>query len=76
MKLDEAVVRDPEIMSGALCFRGTRVLVSSLFDFLTGGDDLEDFFKNFPTVTPEQVSTVLAGSYELLESQQTIKRSA
>ncbi len=37
------VTRDPDIMSGALCFTGTRVPVKNLFDYLEGSSSLEDF---------------------------------
>ena len=37
-----AVVRDPETMHGAPVFRGTRVLVQTLFEYLEGGDSLEE----------------------------------
>lgn len=46
----QAMVRDPEIMHGTSVFRGTRVPVQTLFDYLEGGDTLEDFLKGFPTV--------------------------
>ena len=42
--------RDPEIMSGALCFTGTRVPVQTLFDYLEGNSSLEDFLEDFPSV--------------------------
>jgi len=45
-----AVVRDPETMHGLPVFRGTRVPVRNLFDYLEGGDTLEDFLDGFPTV--------------------------
>ena len=53
------VVRDPEIMSGALCFTGTRVPVQSLFDYLEGSSSLEDFLDDFPTVQRETAIAVL-----------------
>ena len=43
------VSRDPEVMSGALCFSGTRVLVKNLFDYLEGSSTLEDFLEDFPS---------------------------
>ena len=46
-----AIVRDPEIMHGIPVFRGTRVPVQTMFDYLEGGDSLEDFLEGFPTVT-------------------------
>jgi uncharacterized protein (DUF433 family) len=46
-----AIVRDPETMHGAPVFRGTRVPVQTLFEYLEGGDSLEDFLVGFPTVS-------------------------
>jgi uncharacterized protein (DUF433 family) len=45
-----AIVRDPETMHGTPVFRGTRVPVQTLFEYLEGGDSLEDFLAGFPTV--------------------------
>ncbi len=41
----KAIVRDPDIMHGIPVFRGTRVPVQTLFDYLEGGDRLEDFLQ-------------------------------
>jgi len=46
----QAITRDPETMHGVPVFRGTRVPVQTLFDYLEGGDTLEDFLNGFPTV--------------------------
>ena len=53
------VSRDPEIMSGALCFTGTRVPVQNLFDYLEGSSSLEDFLEDFPSVQRETAVAVL-----------------
>lgn len=53
------VSRNPEIMSGALCFTGTRVLVKNLFDYLEGTSSLEDFLEDFPSVSREKAIAVL-----------------
>lgn len=53
------VTRSPEIMSGALCFAGTRVPVKNLFDYLEGSSSLEDFLQDFPSVTRENAVAVL-----------------
>ena len=60
------VVRDPEIMSGALCFAGTRVPVQSLFDYLEGTSTLEDFLEDFPSVRREMAVAVLEAARERL----------
>jgi uncharacterized protein (DUF433 family) len=49
--MDSVVVRDSAIMSGEPTFRGTRVLVRTLFDYLEAGHNLERFLEGFPTVT-------------------------
>ncbi len=53
------VIRDPEIMSGALCFSGTRVPVKNLFDYLEGSSSLEEFLEDFPSVSRERAVAVL-----------------
>lgn len=59
MNVDEFVEVDPEKMSGTPCFTGTRVPIKHLFDYLEGGDSLEVFLDDFPTVTKEQTQGVL-----------------
>ena len=53
------VSRDPDVMSGAAVFRGTRVPVQTLLDYLEGGDSIDDFLEGFPTVTRQQVIAFL-----------------
>jgi uncharacterized protein (DUF433 family) len=53
------VSRNPEVMSGALCFAGTRVPVQSLFDYLEGRSSLEDFLEDFPSVGRERAVAVI-----------------
>ena len=50
---------DPEIMGGTPCFAGTRVPIRNLFDYLAGGDSLDEFLRQFPTVEREQAIAVL-----------------
>ena len=53
------VKRDPEIMSGALCFPGTRVPVTNLVDYLEGSSSLEEFLEEFPSVSRVRAVAVL-----------------
>ena len=46
----DAITKDPEAMHGMPVFRGTPVPVQTLFEYLEGGDSLEDFLVGFPTV--------------------------
>ena len=60
------VSRDPEIMSGALCFTGTRVPVKSLFEYLEGTSSLEEFLEDFPSVSRQRAVAVLEAAREQL----------
>ena len=51
--------RATEIMSGVLCFKGTRVPVQTLFDYLQASSPLDEFLENFPTVFHEAAIAVL-----------------
>lgn len=51
--------RDPEILGGTPVFVGTRVPVASLFEYLSGGDTVEEFLRQFPSVKREQALGVL-----------------
>ena len=50
---------DPEILSGTPVFVGTRVPAQSLFDYLEGGDTLDEFLRQFPSVTRAQAVAAL-----------------
>jgi uncharacterized protein (DUF433 family) len=67
--MEQAVVRDPEIMHGTPVFRGTRVPVQTLFDYLEGGETLEDFLEGFPTVTRDLAFQALEEAKQLLLSR-------
>ena len=56
--------RDPDILSGSLVFIGTRVPVRSLFDYLEGGESLDEFLHQFPSVKREFAIAVLVAAYE------------
>ena len=62
------IVSDPEILSGAPVFRGTRVPVAALLDNLAAGLALDEFLDNFPTVTREQAIQVLEFSKDTITS--------
>ena len=57
--MEAAITRDAEIMHGAPVFRGTRVPVQTLFDYLENGDSLDDFLEGFPTISRELAVQVL-----------------
>ncbi|MGH9801527.1 MAG: DUF433 domain-containing protein [Blastocatellia bacterium] len=51
---------DPEKMGGTSVFFGTRVPIQNFFDYLEGGDSIEVFLDDFPTVEREQVMALFA----------------
>ena len=63
---------DPEVMSGAPVFAGTRVPVQTLFDYIEGGDDLEAFLEDFPSVTKEAAVKVLEMAKTSLTSEKLL----
>lgn len=50
---------DREILGGTPVFRGTRVPVTALFDYLLVRDSVDDFLLDFPSVRYEQIDAVL-----------------
>jgi len=57
---------DPEIMGGTPCFRGTRVPIQFLLDYLEESDTIEAFVDDYPTVSREQVVAYLNEGRDVL----------
>ena len=66
MKMRAVVVIDPEIMSGEPCFAGTRVPVRALLDYIEGGDSIDEFLGQYPTVQRQQAIDFLEQASERL----------
>ena len=64
--MEQAITRHPDIMHGTPVFRGTRVPVQNLFDYLEGGETLENFLEGFPTVPRELALQALEEAKQLL----------
>ena len=62
----DTVVRDPEILGGTPVFSGTRVPFQNLLDYLEGGETLDEFLDDFPTVTREAAIAALEQAKTLL----------
>jgi uncharacterized protein (DUF433 family) len=60
------IVRNRQILGGTPVFRGTRVPIQTLFDYLKGGETLKDFLQGFPTVTRESAVAALEEAKDLL----------
>jgi uncharacterized protein (DUF433 family) len=60
--------RDPEVLGGTPVFTGTRVPVETLFEYLEGGDSIEDFLEGFPSVKRDQIIMLLELGKDLVLS--------
>jgi len=65
-----AIENDKNILDGISIFKGTRVPVRNLFDYLVAGETIKDFLEDFPTVSFEQVRQVLLSAEVAIESHQ------
>lgn len=60
------IIKDKDVLGGTPVFRGTRVPIQALFDYLEGGETIEDFLLGFPTVTREATLAALEEAKDLL----------
>ena len=57
---------DPESLGGTVVFKGTRVPLQNLIDYLEGGYTLDEFLDDFPSVTREMAIQGLEEARSLL----------
>ncbi|MCB0728627.1 MAG: DUF433 domain-containing protein [Ignavibacteria bacterium] len=66
---NSAINIDPEIMSGAPVFRGTRVKIQTLFDYIENGKTIEDFIEDYDWVKREQAVSVIELAKNFLSNE-------
>ena len=66
MNATDLITIDPEILGGTPVFKGTRVPLKSLFEYLERDYTLEQFLECFPSVTREMACKVLERSESAL----------
>ncbi|MFA7344771.1 MAG: DUF433 domain-containing protein [Terrimicrobiaceae bacterium] len=59
MKASHLITIDPDILGGSPVFKGTRVPVKTLFEYMEGNYTLEEFLECFPSVTREMACELL-----------------
>jgi uncharacterized protein (DUF433 family) len=67
--VNSIIARDPDVLGGTPVFRGTRVPFQTLLDYLEGGQSLNDFLDDFPTVTREAAIHALEHAKSLVFSE-------
>jgi uncharacterized protein (DUF433 family) len=67
--MESVIVKDPDILGGTPVFRGTRVPFKNLLDYIEGGHSLDEFLRQFPTVTREMAVQSLEEAKDSLLSR-------
>ena len=65
----DIIVRDQDILGGTPVFRGTRVPFQALLDYIEGGQTLDEFVDDFPTVPRDTAVAALELAQSLVVSQ-------
>ncbi len=66
MPLDSIIIKDEDILGGTPVFRGTRVPFQALLDYLEGGQTIDEFLDDFPTVSKDSAIAALELAKSLL----------
>ena len=66
MNLNDIIVSDPEILNGTPVFKGTRVPVKNLFDYLEAGDTVDKFLEDFDYMPKNSVLAILKFTEQIL----------
>jgi uncharacterized protein (DUF433 family) len=66
---NSVIVKDPQVLGGEPVFRNTRVPFQALIDYLEGGQSLDEFLLDFPTVTRDAAIASLEQAKSLMLAQ-------
>lgn len=76
MTTSKIIISHPDILGGKPVFKGTRVPVSNLIEYIESGYNVNDFLQGFPTVKKKQVNEILNLLFKtLLQSANTPRRT-
>ena len=70
MKVKDIIIVDKNTLSGTSVFKGTRVPIKNLFDYLETGETIESFLKDFPSIKKENVIQLLEHAEKLVSSEE------
>ena len=71
--IGDVVQVNPEILVGQAVFKGTRVPVETIFDYLESGESLELFLSEFPSLSREQALSVLQIASKIVSNSNFIQ---
>jgi len=71
-----AITIDPDILSGVPVFTGTRVPLKTLFDYFEGGDQLDEFLNDYPSVKREQAIEALGFAVRAMSDKNVLNALA
>jgi uncharacterized protein (DUF433 family) len=69
MVMEKVIVTNPGILGGEPVFRGTRVPFKILTDYLEGGDSLDEFLEQYPSITREAAVAAIEEARSSLVAQ-------
>ncbi len=67
--MQSAVTKDSKVLGGEPVFRGTRVPFRILIDYLEGGETLDEFLEQYPSVSRELAIAAIEEAQSSLLSQ-------
>jgi uncharacterized protein (DUF433 family) len=67
--MKNVIIKDENILGGEPVFRGTRVPFKILIDYLEGGDTLDQFLEQYPSVSRELAIAAIEEACSSLVSQ-------
>lgn len=70
MKKLKYITRNPNILGGKPIFRGTRVAVCTILNFLAAGDSVETVIKNYPFLTRRHIQEALGVAADLMDYEE------
>ncbi|MFN5619931.1 MAG: DUF433 domain-containing protein [Flavobacteriales bacterium] len=73
LKVSDVISVSAEVMNNQAVFKGSRVTIETLFDYLESGETVETFLSEFPSVSREQAMAVIEIASKLLSSRNIIK---
>ena len=70
LRLYRSIVFNPKICHGKPCFKGTRILVSTILDSLAAGDSIETLVREYPPLKRQDILYALQYASLLVKGEE------